>query len=81
MADQFKVGDIVQLKSGGPPMTFRSVDAVNGDCLCEWFGGGNTLKSHKFLPETLKESKVSEKLSLEDLIVGAGERVPKVDKT
>ncbi|HWE86636.1 MAG TPA: DUF2158 domain-containing protein [Terracidiphilus sp.] len=54
MADQFKVGDIVQLKSGGPPMTVKSVEVLNGECLCEWFGGGNTLKSHKFFPETLK---------------------------
>jgi uncharacterized protein YodC (DUF2158 family) len=71
MTEQFKLGNIVQLKSGGPPMTVKSVEAVNGECLCEWFGGGNTLKSHTFFPETLKETKVSEKPSLEDLVVGA----------
>jgi uncharacterized protein YodC (DUF2158 family) len=72
MAEQFKVGNIVQLKSGGPPMTVKSVEALDGECFCEWFGDGSTLKSHTFFPETLKEAKACEKLSLEDLIVGAG---------
>jgi uncharacterized protein YodC (DUF2158 family) len=34
---QFKVGDVVQLKSGGPKMT---VEEIRGDgLLCCWFAG------------------------------------------
>jgi uncharacterized protein YodC (DUF2158 family) len=32
---EFKPGDVVQLKSGGPPMT---IQAINGDsATCVWF--------------------------------------------
>ena len=36
MAEEFNVGDVVQLKSGGPRMTVvdRSHD---GDLICQWF--------------------------------------------
>jgi uncharacterized protein YodC (DUF2158 family) len=35
MADQFKPGDVVMLKSGGPQMTVTEVD---GDrTFCQWF--------------------------------------------
>jgi uncharacterized protein YodC (DUF2158 family) len=34
----FKVGDVVQLKSGGPIMTIAE---INGDdAYCEWFSSG-----------------------------------------
>ncbi len=35
MAETFKPGDVVRLKSGGPQMTVSRVD--NGRVLCEWF--------------------------------------------
>ncbi|MHA6913766.1 YodC family protein [Ralstonia pseudosolanacearum] len=40
MATQFKVGDIVQLKSGGPVMTVRSTPAASQPGYwCQWFAG------------------------------------------
>lgn len=38
MADGFKPGDVVQLKSGGPRMTVESIRA-GGRVICEWFTG------------------------------------------
>jgi len=41
MADKFKIGDIVQLKSGGPKMTV-TVDSVGGGMdgvRTSWFAG------------------------------------------
>jgi uncharacterized protein YodC (DUF2158 family) len=75
MTAQLKVGNIVQLKSGGPPMTIRSVEAINGECLCEWFGGGSALKSHTFALETLKGADASEEVSLAERPAKARERV------
>jgi uncharacterized protein YodC (DUF2158 family) len=38
MADhQFKSGDIVQLKSGGPTMTVEEIDGTQANCV--WFEG------------------------------------------
>lgn len=53
MAQDFKVGDIVVLKSGGPPMTVQTVPSSGrGDLQCSWFAG----KKHEsawFAPESL----------------------------
>jgi uncharacterized protein YodC (DUF2158 family) len=48
----FKPGDLVELKSGGPIMT---VDAVfdGGDCRCVWFAGEKQ-QNHVFSGATLK---------------------------
>ncbi len=36
----FKVGDVVQLKSGGPDMTVSRIDMSDKNTLyCAWFGG------------------------------------------
>jgi len=39
---KFKVGDIVQLKSGGPKMTCTNPDPSYhvGEVECKWFAGG-----------------------------------------
>ena len=51
MADAFKPGDVVQLKSGGPAMT---VSKVEGDiCHCAWFTGAEVKRS-SFKTETLE---------------------------
>ncbi|MGX8010354.1 YodC family protein [Mesorhizobium sp. ORM8.1] len=36
MSNTFKTGDVVKLKSGGPPMTV-SDGAASGMYLCHWF--------------------------------------------
>lgn len=36
---EFKAGDVVQLKSGGPAMTIAWIDG--SDARCEWFDNKN----------------------------------------
>ena len=53
--DKIKVGDLVELKSGGPKMTVRNVDDGNKAALiivC-YFTKNHTLKVDRFPPETL----------------------------
>jgi uncharacterized protein YodC (DUF2158 family) len=49
---QFKVGDVVRLKSGGPAMTvsFKNVD---GDWVCVWFDKDGKKQASSFTPECL----------------------------
>jgi uncharacterized protein YodC (DUF2158 family) len=50
----YQIGDIVQLKSGGPKMTVKENSAmVGGDLLCQWFSGSK-LNHGYFDPETLQ---------------------------
>jgi uncharacterized protein YodC (DUF2158 family) len=42
----FKVGDIVQLKSGGPKMTVKDPTAINGNVHCQWFAGSKLHFGH-----------------------------------
>lgn len=42
----FKPGDIVQLKSGGPPMTVVEFDAYHQAFHCEWFKGASLEKAN-----------------------------------
>jgi len=51
MAD-FKKGDVVMLKSGGPPMTVQSI-CSDGNLSCTWFIKGEQ-KKNDFDPETVK---------------------------
>lgn len=48
---EFKVGDVVILKSGGPSMTVNSVD-ISG-VFCVWFDSKGETKSATFLAEML----------------------------
>lgn len=56
--EQFREGDIVQLKSGGPNMTVSSTDIKFGSkapyCRCQWFSG-TTLSFGDFEFDTLKK--------------------------
>ena len=52
----FNVGDTVQLKSGGPIMTVKSIDQIEGveyaDCV--WFDGKNEVQ-HMTFPTAILE--------------------------
>lgn len=51
---QFKVGDVVRLKSGGPRMTIVSLKAgMTSDHRCSWFEGAQPKDGH-FPPEALE---------------------------
>jgi uncharacterized protein YodC (DUF2158 family) len=50
-----RVGAVVKLKSGGPPMTVESM--IGGsECLCVWFEG-TTVQRRPFPTETLIPTK------------------------
>ncbi len=56
---EFKVGDVVILKSGGPPMTISESPSRLGDSYiqCHWFDpkDHSRTKLETFLKSTLKE--------------------------
>ncbi|HKT27884.1 YodC family protein [Dyella sp.] len=43
----FKPGDVVQLKSGGPVMTIKFIDE-DEEAFCEWFDKKEELKAGRF---------------------------------
>jgi uncharacterized protein YodC (DUF2158 family) len=51
---EFKLGDIVRLKSGGPPMTVDEIDKKGGTAIiaCLWFDEGQ-LEDGEFSPAAL----------------------------
>lgn len=52
-----KVGDVVQLRSGGPAMTVEST--IGGsECMCMWFEG-TTLRKKAFPTEALERTKAA----------------------
>lgn len=55
---ELKVGDVVQLKSGGPKMTINTLSEYNGKsyCMCIWFEANNHLSNKEFISQTLKKS-------------------------
>lgn len=56
----FKIGDIVQLKSGGPKMTVMSPEKEGGDVFCGWFAGAKR-ETGFFPPDSLEVAKETEK--------------------
>ena len=62
MTEEFRVGDIVQLRSGGPEMTVQAVPVHPTDNYrCQWFVGAKPQVGY-FRPETLKKAaKIREK--------------------
>lgn len=53
---KFKIGDTVQIKSGGPVMTIRSIDKANNQnvAFCIWFINGENQQA-KFPVEVLRK--------------------------
>ncbi len=61
MAKEFNIGDIIQLKSGGPKMTVMSLPDVRGGYIrCQWFAGSK-LESGSFPQESLEPTTVEKK--------------------
>jgi uncharacterized protein YodC (DUF2158 family) len=54
---EFKPGDLVQLKSGGPKMTVQTED--RGVVKCQWFAG-TKLESGLFSPDSLRAADETE---------------------
>jgi uncharacterized protein YodC (DUF2158 family) len=49
----FKRGDVVRLKSGGPPMTVDEKGQYGDELVCHWFDG-KTPMSREFAPDLLE---------------------------
>jgi uncharacterized protein YodC (DUF2158 family) len=56
MLNEFRIGDIVRLKSGGPAMTVTFVSRMIS---CEWFADTKVVESSKFPPDALQLEKPS----------------------
>nr|WP_298167085.1 DUF2158 domain-containing protein [uncultured Pseudomonas sp.] len=50
---EFKVGDIVKLKSGGPEMTVKNWSDYHKHYVCQWFAG-KKLEQGEFKADSLK---------------------------
>jgi uncharacterized protein YodC (DUF2158 family) len=57
MTDEFRVGDTVQLKSGGPIMTVEALLGV--DIFCAWFDEQKQLQREEFDSALLKKFRLS----------------------
>ena len=52
---EFKIGDTVKLKSGGPPMTVNSITEETGEIYCQWFTEDeDKVREGYFPPDTLQ---------------------------
>ncbi len=49
----FKEGDIVKLKSGGPDMTVTNPKSLGDQVVCKWFAGSK-VQEGKFHPDSLE---------------------------
>ncbi len=52
---EFKVGDIVHLKSGSGPLEIIHISR-NGKCLCDWNDRNGTLQEVSFWPSMLSRT-------------------------
>jgi uncharacterized protein YodC (DUF2158 family) len=62
--NDFKTGDIVVLKSGGPKMTVKGLSASNGNFVCQWFAG-KKLEEGLFKSDSLQAPVVEEEPEVE----------------
>jgi uncharacterized protein YodC (DUF2158 family) len=78
-SDTFKAGDIVELKSGGPPMTIVEVNsnlAGHVEIVCTWFFG--KIETASFAPGVLTPSKPRDFEELKGAFSTAGPYAPNV---
>jgi uncharacterized protein YodC (DUF2158 family) len=54
-AMNFAMGDVVELKSGGPTMTIEHVGQAEVTCVWYDYQHSHEMKSRQFRPETLKK--------------------------
>ena len=54
----FQRGDVVRLKSGGPPMTVSTIVKSEGRVTTQWFAE-RTYMTHDFNEESLEQAKPS----------------------
>lgn len=54
MAEGFKTGDVVRLKSGGPTMTVSEIESTTGAVLCTWFDSTEKRSDSYFPASALK---------------------------
>lgn len=60
MAEKFKAGDLVELKSGGPVMTVESINTFGGNTYaCSWFAGDKH-QENRFAEAALKLAEADE---------------------
>lgn len=55
---EFKAGDLVELKCGGPTMVIKAISTDKESALCEWFNQTGAVfehKQHLFNLVTLKQ--------------------------
>lgn len=52
--NDFTIGDVVRLKSGGPKMTIKELDVSNNYTYCVWHDGAS-LQSSDFDSRTLEK--------------------------
>ena len=50
---EFKPGDTVRLKSGGPLMTVKTILEPSKEVLCDWFDEKDALESRSFKADQL----------------------------
>jgi uncharacterized protein YodC (DUF2158 family) len=53
-AEDIQPGDLVQLKSGGPTMTFEGYEAFNGNMVCSYFDGKKLVREQFAKPSLRK---------------------------
>jgi len=51
--EDFEIGDVVRLRSGGPKMTVHGL-VSDGDVVCQWFEG-NEVHEESFPKDALKK--------------------------
>jgi uncharacterized protein YodC (DUF2158 family) len=64
MTENFKEGDTVRLKSGGPLMTISLIDQESNSASCEWFDSKKEFKAADFYLTSLMHDDNSVSISV-----------------